>query len=145
MTALVANRYNSRALPDAEQQNTVRRDPGKPIRVVLRWQFVATVCIAGLAGWQAGVHGAMSALAGGAISMVAGWTSARVSARGRQETAGGILLSAIIAEGVKLGLIGVLLGLAFWLYGEMVVLAFLGSFVLTVLIFSMAFFVSDRH
>jgi len=142
---LVANRYNSQALPDAESQDTVRRDPGKPIRVVLRWQFVATVCIAGLAGWLAGLHGAMSALAGGAISMMAGWASARVSARGRKVNAGEILLSAIMAEGVKLGVIGVLLGLAFWLYGEMVVPAFLGSFVLTVLIFSMAFFVSDRH
>jgi len=87
----------------------------------------------------------MSALAGGAISMMAGWASARVSARGRKVNAGEILLSAIMAEGVKLGVIGVLLGLAFWLYGEMVVPAFLGSFVLTVLIFSMAFFVSDRH
>lgn len=142
---MVANRYNSQALPDAESQDTVRRDPGKPIRVVLRWQFVATVCIAGLAGWLAGLHGAMSALAGGAISMMAGWASARVSARGRKVNAGEILLSAIMAEGVKLGVIGVLLGLAFWLYGEMVVPAFLGSFVLTVLIFSMAFFVSDRH
>lgn len=132
-------------MPDAEQQDTVRRDPGKPIRVVLRWQIIATVCIAGLAGWLAGLHGAMSALAGGAISVIAGWTSARVSARGRKVTVGEILLSAIMAEGVKLGVIGVLLGLAFWLYGEMVVPAFLGSFVFTVLIFSMAFFVSDRH
>lgn len=132
-------------MPDAEQQDTVRRDPGKPIRVVLRWQIIATVCIAGLAGWLAGLHGAMSALAGGAISVIAGWTSARVSARGRKVTAGEILLSAIMAEGVKLGVIGVLLGLAFWLYGEMVVPAFLGSFVFTVLIFSMAFFVSERH
>ena len=87
----------------------------------------------------------MSALFGGAISMIAGWMSARVSLRRRAVTAGEILLSAIIAEGVKLGVIGGLLGLAFWLYGEMVVTAFLGSFVLTVLIFSMAFFVSDRH
>lgn len=142
---MVANRYNSQALPDAESQNTVRRDPGKPIRVVLRWQFFATVCIAGLAGWLVGAHGAMSALFGGAISMIAGWMSARVSLRRRAVTAGEILLSAIIAEGVKLGVIGGLLGLAFWLYGEMVVTAFLGSFVLTVLIFSMAFFVSDRH
>lgn len=132
-------------MPDAEQQDTVRRDPGKPIRVVLRWQLIATVCIAGVAGGFAGLHGVMSALAGGAISVLAGWMSARISMRRPAVTAGAILLSAIVAEGVKLGVIGVLLGLAFWLYGEMVVPAFLGSFVLTVLVFSMAFFVSDRH
>jgi len=48
-----------------------------------------------------------------------------------------------MAEAVKLGLIVMLLWLVLAVYADVVVMVFLGSFVATVLIFSMAFFVRE--
>ena len=48
----------------------------KPIRVVLQWQLGVTVALALLAGWLAGMHGALSAALGGAVSLCAGGVSA---------------------------------------------------------------------
>jgi ATP synthase protein I len=64
---------------------------------------------------------------------------------GKADSAGGIVLAALSAEAVKIGLIVVLLLLVFVTYGDIVVSAFLGTFVATVLIFAMAFFVRDAR
>ena len=77
--------------------------------------------------------------------MGAGWVSAHVAAAGKADSAGAVLLTALKAEGVKLGVIAILLGLVLTVYSAVVVPAFLGSFVLTVLIFSMAFFVREHN
>ena len=53
-------------------------------------------------------------------------------------------MTALKAEGVKLGVIAFLLWLVLAAYTEVVVAAFLGSFMATVLIFSMAFFVREH-
>ena len=116
----------------------------KPIRTVLRWQLLATTALALLAGALAGAHGALSAALGGAVSLCAGWASGAVAARQKAKSAGEVLLGALQAEGVKLGLIVVLLGLVLATYNEVVVAMFLGSFVATALIFSMAFFVREH-
>ena len=55
------------------------------------------------------------------------------------------LMTALKAEAVKLGLIAILLGLVLAVYSAVVVPAFLGSFMATVLIFSMAFFVREHN
>ena len=115
----------------------------KPIRVVLRWQLIATAALVLLAGLVAGVHGALSAALGGAVSVCAGWVSAVVAAKGNAQSAGGILVGALRAEGVKIGLIMVLLWLVLATYSDVVALAFFGSFFTTVLIFAMAFFVRE--
>jgi ATP synthase protein I len=117
----------------------------KPIRTVLRWQFVATVVLAAIAGFVAGVHGALSAALGGAASICAGWASAWVAYRGKADSAGGVLVTALKAEGTKLGVIVFLLWLVLTAYADVVVPAFLGSFIGTVLIFSMAFFVREHN
>ncbi len=117
----------------------------KPIRVVIRWQCLATVALTLLAGVLAGVHGALSAALGGAVSVSAGWASGMVATAGREQSAGGILVTALKAEGVKLGTIAILLALVLAVYAEVVVLAFLGSFMATALIFSMAFFVREHN
>lgn len=117
----------------------------KSIRAVLRWQVIATLVLALLAGVLAGVHGAISAALGGAVSLGAGWASARVASGKRADTAGGVLVTALSAEGVKLGVIVLLLWLVLALYPGVVVVAFLGSFMATVLIFSMAFFVREHN
>ena len=115
----------------------------KPIRTVLWWQLVATAALAPAGGYLAGVDGALSAALGGAVSLCAGWAAAVVVSRGNAQSAAGVLTGALAAEGVKLGLIVVLLWLVFATYRDVVVLAFLGTFVLTALVFSMAFFVRE--
>ena len=121
----------------------MHRDLGKPVRTVLRWQLLATAVLTLAAGIWAGAHGAVSASLGGSISIFAGWASATVASMGKAESAGGILHGALRAEGVKIGLIVILLWLVLAMYRDIVIPAFLGSFVLTVLIFAMAFFVRD--
>lgn len=115
----------------------------KPIRTVLRWQLVATAALVLAGGILAGVHGALSAALGGAVSICAGWASAVVASIGRAQSAGDVLIGALAAEGVKIGLIVLLLWLALTVYDEVVAPAFFGSFVMTILIFGMAFFVRD--
>ena len=121
------------------------RDLAKPIRTVLRWQVMATAALTLIAWILAGVHGALSAALGGAVSILAGLGSAVVASLGKAESAGGVLLVVLRAEAVKLGLIFILLWLVLATYRGIVVTAFLGSFVTTVLIFSMAFFVRDDN
>ena len=116
----------------------------KPIRVVLKWQIVATATIAAAGAIVGGAHAAASAVAGGLVSVIAGLGSAMVAARSGGKSAGGILVGALSAEGVKLALIVILLWLVLATYDAIVPLAFFGSFVATMLIFSMAFFVRDN-
>ena len=117
----------------------------KPIRTVLRWQLIATAVLTLAGGTLAGVDGALSAVLGGAVSMCAGWVSAVVASKGNARSAGNVLVGALVAEGVKIAFIVMLLWLVLALYAEVVVLAFLGSFIATVLIFSMAFFVREHN
>lgn len=117
----------------------------KPIRAVLRWQLIATTALTLAGGILAGVDGALSAALGGAVSICAGWASAVVASKGKAQSAGDVLVGALAAEGVKIGLIVILLWLVLALYAEVVVPAFLGSFIATVLIFSMAFFVREHN
>jgi ATP synthase protein I len=117
----------------------------RPIRIVFRWQLVATVVLTLSAGLLAGAHGALSAALGGAVSMCAGWASAKVAMTGTADSAGGVLVNALKAEGIKFGVIVVLLGAVFAVYDEVVAMAFLGTFVTTAVIFSMAFFVREYN
>lgn len=115
----------------------------KPIRVVSRWQLAATAAVALAAGLVAGGHAAASAAAGGAVSMIAGLTAAFLASRSNAASAGGVLVGALKAEAVKIGLAVLLLWLVLATYHEVVVAVFLGTFVLTMVIFAMAFFVRE--
>lgn len=115
----------------------------KPIHTVLRWQLIATAALTLAGGILAGVNGAVSAALGGAVSLGAGWVSAVVASKGRAQSAGEILVRALMAEGTKIGLIVLLLWLVLATYHEIVASAFFGSFIVTVLIFGMAFFVRE--
>ena len=115
----------------------------KPVLTVLRWQLLATAAFMLLAAVVAGAHGAASALAGGLVSITAGLASALVASMGDAKSAGGVVLGALRAEAVKLGLAVVLLWLVLVNYGEAVVGAVIATFVVTLLIFAMAFFVRD--
>ena len=121
----------------------MQRDLGKPIRTVLRWQLLATAALMLVAGIWAGAHGALSALLGGSVSICSGLAGASVAALGKAESAGGVVVAALTAEAVKIGLIPMLLWLVLANYDGVVVPAFIGSFLVTVLIFAMAFFVRE--
>ena len=116
---------------------------GKPVLTVLRWQLVATVVLALVAALLAGTHGALSALAGGLISVTAGLAAARVASMGSTKSAGGVVAGALRAEAVKIGLAVLLLWLVLVNYADAVIGALIATFVVTLLIFAMAFFVRD--
>jgi ATP synthase protein I len=115
----------------------------RPIRTVLRWQLIATAALTLAGGLLAGVDGALSAALGGAVSAVAGWASAVVASKEKGRSAGDVLIGALRAEAVKIGLIAILLWLVLATYDSVVAPALFGSFVVTVLIFTMAFFVRE--
>jgi ATP synthase protein I len=115
----------------------------KPIRTVLRWQLIATAALTLAGGILAGADGALSAALGGAVSVSAGWVAAVVASKGKAQTAGEVLIGALMAEGVKIGLIVILLWLVLATYEGVVAPVFFGSFLVTVLIFGMAFFVRE--
>lgn len=117
----------------------------KPIHTVLRWQLIATAALTLAGGILAGVDGAVSAALGGAVSLGAGWVSAVVASKGRAQSAGEILVRALMAEGTKVGLIVLLLWLVLATYDGVVTAAFFGSFFATILIFAMAFFVREHE
>jgi len=139
----MAQGYTCGALQGAGKHNTMLRDLDKPIRAVLRWQLLATAVLMLVAGFWAGANGALSAVLGGSISIFSGLAAAIVASLGKADSAGGVLLSALGAEAVKIGLIVILLWLVLTTYRDVVVLAFLGTFAVTVLIFTMAFFVRE--
>jgi len=145
LTPGALTQYNFNALSTAGAGDAGSCLLSKPIRTVLRWQLFATAALTLLAGVLAGAHGALSAALGGAVSVVAGWVSARVATAGKADSAGGVLVTALKAEGVKLGVIAIFLWLVLAAYSEVVVPAFLGTFMATVLIFSMAFFVREHN
>ena len=67
-----------------------------------------------------------------------------VAAMGKARSAGGVLVGALRAEGVKIGLMVILVGTVLTIYKDVVVIAFLGTFMATAIIFSMAFFVREN-
>jgi ATP synthase protein I len=136
-------RYNFRALHGAERSNAILRRLSKPIRTVLQWQFAATAAISLAAALLAGRHGAASAAAGGAVSIIAGLAAAFVASRSNAKSAGRVLVGALRAEAIKIGLAALLLWLVLANYEEAVVAAFIGAFAVTIVIFSMAFFVRE--
>jgi ATP synthase protein I len=119
----------------------------RKFRPVIGSQVLATIIIASIAAWFAGVHGAISALLGGLISITAGLAFVLLAAKSAGEkgkSAGEVLFAALKAEAAKLFLAGLLLWLVLALYRDVVVVGLLGSFVVTILIFSMALFAGDE-
>ncbi len=119
-------------------------DEGKPIRTVLRWQLYATAASMSIAAFSVGFHGALSALLGGLVNVVAGAVFGWVATRSSGRTAGEAMLAVVRAEALKVALIVVQLWLALAYYEQIVLAAFFGTFVLTVIVFSMAIFVRNR-
>ena len=115
----------------------------KPVRTVLVWQVVVTALLAVMAGLLAGIHGAASAALGGSVSVVAGLAFAIVMQSSNMQSADGTVVAALRAEAIKIGLAVILLWLVLALYKDVVLIVFIGSFIFSILVFSMAFFVRD--
>jgi ATP synthase protein I len=115
----------------------------KPVLTVLKWQLVTTMALMLVSAFVAGRHGAMSALVGGAISITAGISASLVASLGNARSPASALLGALRGEAVKITLALLLLWAALTNYGDAVVGALIGSFVVTLLIFGMAFLVRE--
>jgi ATP synthase protein I len=115
----------------------------KPIRIVLVWQVVLTVTLAAFAGLLSGAHGAASAALGGLVSVAAGMAFAMVMQSSKMRSADATIVAALRAEAIKIGLAVILLWLVLALYRDVVLIVFIGSFIFSILVFSMAFFVRD--
>lgn len=117
----------------------------KPFRTVLRWQVAATVVMALLGGIIAGWHGAISALLGGAVVSAAAGVSMLVASLGARATGspGGALLALLRAEAVKIAVIVALLWLVLSSYKDVVVVGFIGSFIVSVGILGLAILARD--
>jgi ATP synthase protein I len=115
----------------------------KPVLTVLKWQLLATMALVLVSAFVSGRHGAVSALAGGAISITAGIAAALVASLGSARSPASVLLGALRGEAVKIAVALLLLWLVLSHYADAVIGALIGSCVVTLLIFGMAFFVRD--
>jgi ATP synthase protein I len=116
----------------------------KAIRTVLWWQVFVTVTFTILVGIWKGAHGGISALLGGGVNVVAGVAYGFMASRGNPRSAGGTLRTLMRAESTKIALIVLQLWAVLTLYRHITVIWFFTVFVITVLIFSLALFASDK-
>lgn len=135
--------YNPPALQPAKSTNAMLRALRRPIRTILMWQVAATATMALAAALMADMASVLSAAAGGAVGVVAGLASVLVASLGNPKSGGAVLAGALRAEAVRLGLGFALAWLVLANYPGTAVAAFLGALVVTMLIFSMAFFVRE--
>jgi len=89
------------------------------------------------------LESAISALLGGMVSVVSSAAFAVIVSRHQGYTAGGTIRTALRAEAVKILLTILLLWLVFKLYADINALVFIGTFILTVIMHSLALLVSD--
>ena len=118
-----------------------------PIRTVLKWQLFATAAVAAIAGVWVGEQGMISGLLGGLVNIVAGVAYAFLLGLGQGTRAvpdvGTTLVAMFRAEAAKILVIVGGLWLVLSAYRDFVPAAFFTAFVITVIVFSMAFFVRE--
>ena len=150
------SRYNptvcfrrKRATHAASRARVISPLKSRPIRTVLLWQVIATALIAAVAGLSAGGEAAISAALGGAVNLAAGVAYAMLLGLGRAAkpvpSAGTALVSMFRAEAGKVLVIIGGLWLTLAVYREVVAAAYFTAFAVTVIVFSMAFFVRDEN
>lgn len=116
------------------------RQMSKQIRTALKYQVIVTLSIAVVIGGFGGVHWALSALLGGLTSLLAGATYAVMLSRVGNGSAEDALLAMLRAEAAKVLVIILLLWLVFASYSQVLGAGFIGTFIVTTLIFSLAIF-----
>lgn len=116
----------------------------RPIRTVLRWQVIATIALSSIAWLAAGGRGAASAALGGLVAIAAALAFATVASLGSAADAGTALLAVLRAEAAKIGVIVLALWVVLTTYKDVAIVWFIGSFLATVLILSIAPAVRER-
>ena len=116
----------------------------KAIRTVIRWQIYVTLALTILASFWKGAHAGISTLLGGGVNIVAGLAYGFMASRGNPRSAGGTLRILMRAESTKIALIVLQLWAVLTMYKNVMVIGFFSAFVVTVLIFSLALFASDK-
>ena len=113
---------------------------------VIGMQLLGTLGAGAIAAMLAGQHGLLSALLGGAVGAVGGLVFAFLAARPQAAglAATDVVFKALRAEGVKLVLMGGMLWLILANYQGVVIISFVGSFILSILIFQLALLVQVR-
>ena len=119
----------------------------KPFRTVLKWQLIVTGAVAVIAGLWTGTQGMISAALGGLVNVLAGVAYAFLLGLGQGARAvpdaGTTLVAMFRAEAAKIVVIVCGLWLVLSAYKDVVPAAFFTAFTITVIVFSMAFFVRD--
>jgi F0F1-type ATP synthase assembly protein I len=119
-------------------------DRGRAFRSVLRSQVFVTLVSALIAAYWRGPHGAVSAVSGGVINIVAGAVFAWLAFGASNRTAGMALYAVLRAEAGKIILIIAQLWLVLALYKQVVLGAFFGTFFLTVMLSTLGLIARDR-
>ncbi|HEX5364117.1 MAG TPA: ATP synthase subunit I [Gallionella sp.] len=92
-----------------------------------RWQIIITALISIVSLLLAGVNAAISAIAGGASVLVGAYVGMVLARRPSGGTPGGVLITLLKAEAVKVLVIAVLLLVTFKYYQGLVPLALIGG------------------
>jgi ATP synthase protein I len=116
----------------------------KVFRPIIGLQVLCTAAATLLAAWLAGKHGAISAALGGSIGILAALVYAGMAARSKSKSAGEALYAVLRAEAVKLALMFLLLWAVLATYRDVVAIGLIGSFIATVLIFTMAVAIHNK-
>ncbi len=117
----------------------------RPVRTVLRWQIIATGVIALAAALIVGSGGAISAVLGGLINVVAGVVYFAIASMGRLHTAGDTIRRLIRAESSKIMVIVGLTWLALTQYKGIEFVPFFIAFAIAALLPGVAFMVRDEE
>ena len=115
----------------------------RPLRAALAWQLVCTAIVASVAGVVGGLHASASVALGGGSIVAANVAYALVIGLSAPRSAGATLRVAVRAESVKIAVIVLELWLVFSHYRDLVPLAFVGAFVVAVLIWPIALLYED--
>ena len=115
----------------------------KPVRAVLKWQLVVTIAMAVAAAFWLGIEGAISALLGGLVMMIAGGVYAAMTGGNKVRSAGDTLRALVRDEASKIGLIVLQLWVVLTAYAAVVPTVFIGTFVVAVLIYPIALLIRD--
>lgn len=117
----------------------------RAIRIVLRWQLIATAALTLASAIPWGKHGAFSAALGGMTNVAAGWVYGWVITWSRKSDVGETLRTMFRAEAAKVLVILGSLWAVFTLYPAVIHVAFLGTFVVTVAISAAAIAVREAN
>ena len=115
----------------------------RPLKIVLRVQLLITLAVAVAVGVFLGMQSAISAALGGSVSVISSAAYAIIVSHHKGYTAGETVRTALRAESVKIILTVSLLWVVFKFYENLNASAFIGTFILTVLTYSMALLASD--